>query len=123
MCLEFLDSAITDIINENPRLSSAANEIKKVVAERIEKSEYLDERIREGMPHARIVYNLLENACRWKLCSCELHVHRGMLGMFAGEDMALWESIVQRAAQFEGVYQEQIDALRADLREDISQAW
>lgn len=45
-----------------------------------------------------------------------------MLGMFAGEYMALWEAIVQRAAQFEGVSQEQIDALRADLREDISQA-
>lgn len=52
----------------------------------------------------------------------ELLPHFKHAGDVRREYMALWEAIVQRAAQFEGVSQEQIDALRADLREDISQA-
>lgn len=122
VCLEFLDSVIFEMINEKPTLASAADDIRQMVAEGIRTSKLIDTRIREGQSHAKIVYRLLESACRWKLISGELHVYRGMLGMFGGEYLALWEAIVKRYASVEDASQEQVDALRAELREGIAQA-
>lgn len=122
ICLTFLKSEISSIIEKNEHVRLAANEIQTIATDRVNKSEYIDKAINEGQHHAKLVYRILESACRWKLISGELHVYRGVLGMGAGEYMALWNIIVSRAAALEGATEEQVEDLRQQLRDEISQA-
>lgn len=122
ICVDFLDSTLKDIKKNDPSLSHAADDIRKIAVAEIIDLPHIDSEIYKGKRRQRLVYQMLERACREKIISGELHMGPGTLRPDGSEYLALWEILAQKYALVEETFPERIGPLRAELREGIAQA-
>lgn len=122
ICVDFLDSTINDIKKNDPSLSHAADDVRKIAVDEILDLPRIDPEIYKGKHRDRMVYQLLEKACREKLISGRLHMGPGILRPDGSEYLALWEVIAQKYALVEETFPERIGSLREEMREGISLA-